>query len=363
MISLDFAPNEKKDDAFYSLSLLLQPHLWRRGEGEKRLNDVMSTLFPGFAFSYFFSGRAALFHLLTSFHLPKDSAIAITGFTCSAVAIPAIRAELHPVYIDIEKETFAMTLADVQKKWNNSIRVLILQHTFGLVPRDRDKILAFAKERHIIVIEDLAHGISPHLHYDSYLLLSFGRSKWISSVFGAAIGHPKGKSLPRATRVVPASLLIRALLFKPLSVFIQATYDIYIGKIKLWFCRKTQLIVPELSQEEKKGKWSNEYDYDFPNALALLLLHQLKKRMEKKQFKNRSPRLINNRDEVLARLAKKHIFLGRWYTQPVAPLGLPLDSVRYQKGSCPIAEDVCAHIINLPLGPDMPHIQKIIDEL
>jgi len=362
MISLDFAPNEERDDALYSISLLFQPWRWRRGDGEKRLNDVFSKLFPSYHFSYFFSGRSALFHLLKSLNLPNNSSVAVTGFTCSAVALPVIHAEMTPIYIDIEKETYAMTFSDLKKKWNDSIRVIILQHTFGLTPKSRDEILSFAREKGVIVIEDLAHGLNPELHYQSYVLLSFGRSKWVSSVFGAAIGHPD-KKLPKATRLVPSYLLIKALLFKPLAVCIQSTYDIYIGKIKLWFSRKIGLIVPELSKKEKTGEWSDNYDFDFPNAFALLLIHQLNKKIKGQQFRNRTPQLVNNRDAILTRLKKKNIFLGSWYTQPVAPKGLPLSTVSYKQGSCPIAEDVCAHIINLPLGLRLPHIQKMIDEL
>lgn len=362
MISLDFAPNEKRDDALCSFFLLLQPWRWRRGKGKKRLNDVFSRLFSGYHFSYFFSGRSTLFHLLTSFSLPDNSSVAVTGFTCSAVALPILHAHMIPVYVDIEKETYAMTLSDLKKKWNSSIRVIILQHTFGLAPKNRKEILSFAKVKKVIVIEDLAHGFDPKLHYTSYVLLSFGRSKWVSSVFGAAVGSQKGHPLPKAVRQVPTNLLVKVLLFKPLAVFIQSTYGVYIGKIKLWFCKKINLIIPELSNREKSGKWSDEYDFDFPNALALLLIHQLNKRIKEHQFRNRAPQLVNNRDVILKRLKEKGLFLGSWYTQPVAPKGLPLSTVRYKMGSCPIAEDVCAHIINLPLGLRLPHIQEMIDE-
>jgi dTDP-4-amino-4,6-dideoxygalactose transaminase len=107
--------------------------------------------------------------------------------------------------------------------------------------------------------------------------------------------------------------------------------------------------------------------------LAILLLNQLKRfskiQNQRKKIVNfylknlnyvspstlyvsqqliRFPLLIENRDKILQNLAKKGIFLGRWYDSPVAPKGFPLDKVGYRWGSCSQAEEVCQKIINLP---------------
>jgi len=161
MISCDFAPNEQIDDAFLSLKLLCQPGKWLRGTAHQKASQELTRYFANTHFSYFFSGRSALFHLIQSLQLPKDSSVAITTFTCSAVVLPVLHAELKPIYVDIEKETLSMSFPDLEKKTNNSTKVIILQHTFGMTPIQRDRILQFAKQKKLLLLKtwrmDLIH--------------------------------------------------------------------------------------------------------------------------------------------------------------------------------------------------------------
>lgn len=114
------------------------------------------------------------------------------------------------------------------------------------------------------------------------------------------------------------------------------------------------------------------FEKRFPNSLAILLDHQLsqfdsnqKNRIEisnlyKTQLQKttisssknipilRFPILVDNRELILNEFSKQNIFLGQWYNQPVAPFPLPLKKVEYIIGMCPVAENMCKHIINLP---------------
>ena len=75
--------------------------------------------------------------------------------------LPIQANNLHPLYIDIETDTYSMELNDLNKKLTPQTRVIILQHTFGMVPKYRDKVLQLAKLNNYLVIEDLAHGFEP----------------------------------------------------------------------------------------------------------------------------------------------------------------------------------------------------------
>jgi hypothetical protein len=81
----------------------------------------------------------------------------------------------------------------------------------------------------------------------------------------------------------------------------------------------------------------------------------------------RFPLLIENRDKILQNLAKKNIFLGRWYDSLVAPKDFPLDKVGYRWGSCPLAEAVCQKIINLPTNNiklnEVEKLTKILNDV
>jgi len=176
MISTDFASNEQLDDALLSLKLLFQPWRWIQGkeldEAKQSVLKLLNVTRYTLHVSFFLTGRSALYHLLKSLNLPKDSQIIVQAFTCEAVVLPIIAAGFKPVYIDIEKETYSMSISDLEKKFNDSCRVLILQHTFSLTPKNREKILGFAKRNNLFIIEDLAHGFSSNITIQQFYYLS-----------------------------------------------------------------------------------------------------------------------------------------------------------------------------------------------
>ncbi len=385
MISTDFAPNEELDDALLSLKLLWQPWRWKTG---KELNELKKVLFPNLNVSLFLTGRSALFHLLKTMRLPKNSEILIQAFTCEAVVLPILANSLKAVYVDIEKKTFSMNPIELERRIGPSSRVVILQHTFGLTPAQRAEIHSVVKKHNLVLIEDIAHGYNKDKIADrksqignSYLLMSFGRSKAISSVFGGAVVSQKPLTI---NLNMPSKLFIfRALLYKPLTYFIKKTYYIYLGKIIHKILLKLNFLIPEITTKEKGGNFDHWLDKAYPNAFAILLLNQLDKlsRAQKQRARTvslynhyfsgnsyegallRYPLLIANRNQIIAKLAKKNIFLGNWYEQVVAPIALNLDRVGYKKGNCPVAEELSKKIINLPTNISLKEAEKVVKTL
>jgi len=396
MISTEFAVNEEKDDAYLSLKLLFQPWRWKKGRNlNKAKNYIRSKFFDdSFQVFFFLTGRSALFHLFKSLKLERESEILIQGFTCEAVILPILANDLKPVYVDIEKKTFSMDLIELKKKITNNTKVLVLQHTFGITPLYRNEIIKLARKKGITVIEDLAHGFNRSLKIEDISLLSFGRSKALSSVFGGAI-VTKNKLLSKnleqsqETFSFPDNgFMIKLLIYKPLSWLIKVTYDFYIGKFIHFLARKTNLLVPEITTKEKAGNYEPMLDKAYPNALSILLNNQLKKfdQMQEKRatsstiynsffntishkplvighFLLRYPLLVENRGFIIKKFAQKNIFLGKWYDQPVAPKELDLKRVGYTQGSCPIAENICQKIINLPTNISEKEAKRVVNTL
>lgn len=275
-----------------------------------------------------------------------------------------------------------MNINDLRNKINKNCRVLILQHTFGLTPKYRKEILQFAKINKLTVIEDLAHGFDPSifgsLNYQllatSYYLLSFGRSKPFSSVFGAAFISPKKINFAQLKN--PSNnFILHCLVYKPITFLIKKTYDIYLGRIIHQVANILSLLIPEISEKEKSGQFDEALNKTYLNALAILLLQQLKKydQMQKQrltiakyyekrvdQSLLRYPMLIENRDKIIEKARRNNIFLGQWYDQVVVPKSLDLNKVFYHKGSCPVAEKVCQQIINLPTLIDINQANTVI---
>jgi perosamine synthetase len=389
MINLNLAPNETFSDALASFLSLFQPWRWKRGkEQDKVKKEILKKYFNVTSYrlqvTFFLSGRSALSYLLKSLNLKKGDEVLVQAFTCEAVVLPIVALNLKPVFFDIEKQSFSANPIDLEKKLSEKSKVVILQHTFGITPSQREKILSIIRRNHLVLIEDIAHGIKSKVKRQKlkvlknhFYLLSFGRSKSLSSVFGGAVvtnNKTFAKKLDSFNLPYPSySLIFKLLIYKPIAFITKLTYNIYLGKILHFFSQKFNLLIPEITKKEKAGEYDHFFDKKYPNALAILLLNQLKrldkiqnqrKKMVNFYLKNlnnvtsyklqvtgsiiRFPLLIENRDKILQNLAKKGIFLGRWYDSPVAPKGFPLDKVGYKWGSCPVAEAVCQKIINLP---------------
>ncbi len=401
MIATDFAANESWDDAFAALKIMLRPWAWNSGNALQQVRRYFGNKFPGYDSFYFLSGRAALFHLLKSLHLADGSEVIVQAFTCEAVILPILATGLKPVYCDIETSSFSMNPIALQKKITDRTNVIILQHSFGLKPAHRNEVLSIVRKHDLLLIEDIAHGYSQDIvseyskaPYNKHcFLMSFGRSKAYSSVFGGAI-LTSNKTLKNPIEGIRQSLrypsfflTLRLLLYKPLSVLIKSTYDICLGKILHRVANFLRLLIPEITAKEKQGTYDALFDKAYPNALAELLLVQLNKHehilrskaqicaiyrknikyqiltIKKSESLLRYPLLADNRDFVLNKAARQNIFLGSWYNQVIAPKTLDLHKMGYQNGSCPVAEKTSKQIINLPLNISQQEALKVISLL
>lgn len=406
MITTDFAPNENWDDALISFSLLFQPWKWKKGKHIEIVKKLLSQQFNSdknnFHVHLFLSGRSALYTILRSFQLSLGSEVIVQAFTCEAVILPILKNRLQPVYTDIESSTFSMNPIDLEKKITGKTKVVILQHTYGLTPIQRNKILAIIRNHKLVLIEDIAHGYSNNINpkskvqspkseiknQKSIFLMSFGRSKALSSVFGSAILTDDQVVSSKLDSVEDKSypsfwFILRLLLYKPLTVIIKATYDIGIGKILHATINLTKFLVPEISSIEKQGVFDTLIDKAYPNALAILLNHQLKKFEQVKElralicdiynknlknqpfkingaFPIRYPILVDQPQKITNKASEQNIFLGKWYDQVVAPKTISLENVKYKLGSCPVAENICRHIITLPTTIRIKDAYKII---
>lgn len=393
MISTVFAPNEGARDMTHALIQLFQPWKWLSGKSIPKLRTRLKKRFFWDTSTVHFSltARACLYHFLKSHNLPSNSEVLVQGFTCAAAVLPILSLKLNPIYVDINENDFSMNFEDLKRKYTPAAKVLILQHTFGITPSERIKIIQFAKEKKLILLEDLAHGFDPELYKDKSqygsLLLSFGRSKAISSVFGGAIVSKYKKvdeyfSLQEKQLKHPSYFfLLKVILYKCFAYSIKALHDIYIGRIIHFAFRASNLFEPEISKKEKSGQYDWHYSKSFPNICAEFVLHQLQtyndvlerkkqnsafftKELEQnenyKKASLRFPFITDSRDAILKKAAKKRLILGTWYSQVIAPEEINLTSLYYKQGTCPNAESICKRILNLPTFVTKKQAKQIV---
>ncbi len=393
MILTVFAPNESVNDMWSSLGLLFQPWKWATGKSISRLRLRLKKRFfwDTSTIHFTLTARASLYYFLRANNIPENSEVLVQGFTCAAVVLPILSQNLTPVYIDINDKDFSMNFEDLKKKYTANAKILILQHSFGITPSDRTKIIQFAKEKKLILLEDLAHGFDPDLFKDKTqygsLLLSFGRSKAISSVFGGAIVSRYKKiddyftAQEKQMRYPSYFFIFKLILYKCFAPVIKLTYGFYLGRIIHYVFTAMNLFEPEISKKEKSGQYDLQYSKAFPNICAQFVLNQLQryndviiKRKENSEFyteellqnenyKNASlrfPLLTDSRDTIAKKTSKKGIILGTWYDQVIAPNEINLRNFEYKPGTCPNGENICKRILNLPTFVNKKQAQRIV---
>lgn len=311
--------------------------------------------------------------------------VLVQAYTC-LVVINAIKwAGATPVYVDIN-DNFNINPNDLNKKITQRSKVLIIQHTFGQ-PADLDQLLPLAKQHGLKTIEDCAHALGAKYKgrllgtFGDIGLFSFGSDKPVSCVRGGALITNDDAifnkltddhfCLPRTARL----RLIQHLFHYPVFFIGKNLYHLGIGKCLLWLAKKVHLISKIIYEPEKVGRPVAFYPALLPNALAVILLDQLKEldavnqhrlkiaRLYSSKIKNRNiqlpkfssgsiplryPLLADNPKILLNRGAKQGVILGDWYNRVVAPSDSDLSKTGYKAGACPNAERLAARSVNLP---------------
>ncbi|MFA6896665.1 MAG: aminotransferase class I/II-fold pyridoxal phosphate-dependent enzyme [Patescibacteria group bacterium] len=337
----------------------------------------------------FDQARSGFCAILQAMEIGEEDEVILQAFTTVALSNTIRLLGAKPVYVDIEERTFNMNPDKLEEKITGKTKAIIIQHTFGN-PASVAEILSIAKKYNLKTIEDCAHSLGAEYRgektgkFADAAFFSFGRDKVISAVAGGMViakdaGLMKKVEDIRDGLPFPSVKAVRKSLLHPIITFKALhTYNLFSwGKAMMFLAFKLKLLDKAYTAEEKKGEPQKDFAKKMPNALAAIALHQLGKvdefnshriKIAKIYGKNISvkgvglPETLPNckniflwytitaadKKNIIAAAAKKNIILGDWFPQAVGPIEVDLNKSGYQKGSCPVAEKVSAHCVNLP---------------
>ena len=385
-ISISFAPNFQGDDTTLALELLCG---LVAGTSLKNapdiLKDSINQLFPKQEAFLFSSGRSALYYAIKSLGLSEGDEVLVQAFTCVAVPNAVLWNGLLPKFVDID-DTYNFDLVDLEEKISPKTKAIIIQHTFG-IPAALEAIQKLAKKHKLLIIEDCAHALGntydnkPLGSFGDVSILSFGRDKIVSSVFGgAAISQDSKiaaalKNFESQLEPAPQFFAFQQLLYLIIYAMSLPLYNLYIGKIFLKLFRMFGLLSQAVYRKEWAGSMPHFTHYAFPEKLAYLATHQLQKLDEFTKHRKklsayyieqlkldlpaapylRVPVVVKNKQLFLKRAQVAGLHLGNWYRGAVDPVGTDLEHLGYT--TCPMAEELAKTTINLPT-----HINISIDD-
>ena len=102
------------------------------------------------------SATAALHLALKAFNFPKGKKVLVPSLTFAATATAILYNDLIPVFVDSDPETLGISLKDLDKKYDKECVAVIPVHYAGH-PVPMEKLMPWARDRNLKVIEDCAH--------------------------------------------------------------------------------------------------------------------------------------------------------------------------------------------------------------
>lgn len=380
-----FAPHVDAAYALHALRLLFQPWKWQRGGETEVLRKTLAQHFHA-EVTLFASGREAIFALLQSLQIGKGYEVIIQSYTCVVVPNAITATGATPIYADIDPDTLNLTPETVERVISNRTKAVICQHTFG-IPADTERLRDLCDQYELPIIEDCAHiipdrsGPATISRYGDYLILSFGRDKAISGIAGGALVlKNKNTVIPTPYHLPPTTYIARLLLYPLLYAIARPLYGFGLGKLLLWLAAKLHLLIPIVTEKEKKGSMEQTL-HNIPNACAALALTQLRKlpqindhrrsltQFYLQAFKDRGWPVLEGITEDLplqkfpmfidsplprSLLKRKNIHLSDgWTGCIICPSTVDPNDAHYSSGQDPRAEEVGKSIFSLPTHPTM----------
>jgi dTDP-4-amino-4,6-dideoxygalactose transaminase len=294
-----------------------------------------------------------------------------------------------PVYVDIDPVTFNLNPALLAAKITPRTRIILAQHTYGY-PCDMDAVLEIAGRRNIEVIEDCCLALGST--YKGRLCGTFGRAAYWSfqwnkpfttGVGGMACTNDADlagkiesvcRELCSPSSKAAGMLSLQRLAYR-LLIYPRTTAGI--TTLFRWMTRKG-LVVGSSSTSEFVPVMAEDFFAGMSAGQARAGLSRLKRLQanidHRRRMRHLYDRLLSEAgfpvpaipaasDPVLVRypvrVADKAravaeapsalVELGTWFECPLHPIETPLHLYDYKAGMCPVAEQACREVVNLPM--------------
>lgn len=357
---------------------------------ERRFADWLGVDGGPTAVHAFGSGRAALFAVVRALGMGAGDAVVVPAFTCRSVTHAIRSAGAAVVFADIETDTFGLDVQAVLEVITPQVRAVLLQHSFGLPGRDVDALLALARARGLLVIEDCAHALGavwrgrPVGTLADAAIFSFERGKVLTTIHGGmAVVNPPAAAArlrrqaeqapqpePRALRALLGSVgldhrqccggagdaaLAAAMAGtaptprmwpeefegRPCALYGQRMAPVVAALAQVQFDRLDEVLTRRRAQAAAWQAWADAAGHKrarVPDGAEPAWL--------------RFPLWVDAATKAAPQALEEQlgVEVGLWFTTPEHPVPSP-------RAHCPHGMDACARVINLPtlLPPGHPH--------
>lgn len=371
------------EDVSLARELLEEPQAWNDLSRVVELEGAFARWNNSTRAFSFMAGRNALSAAIHALQLKPGDEVLVPGYTCVVVPNAFQYAGIRVRYIDIELDTFGPDFNAVERAATSSTRAILVHHLYGIVARDLERILDFARARDMSVIEDCAHAMGAEFkgrkvgNFGDVAFFSTEQSKCISTFNGGFAVSNRPDVLDRleayqSSAPFPSRERTRRLLH---NFILQ--HDLQNGSWR-WLTapfrryRHRDVALQSTTDEEMQGHRPAHYGERMPGAVAALGLNQLRKlhhynvqrrrnaRQWEEQCRKRDlgiPVVIGSSEPVFLRypvlvprerkydpawcIREFGVVQGVWFSGELHPVARPMPE-------CPNARRAVETCINLP---------------
>jgi perosamine synthetase len=159
----------------------------RSREFEKKISERVGRKYA----VVFNSGTSAL-HAAVLAHRMKELEVIVPSFTFIATSNALLMANVHPVFADIEEETFGLDPEDVKERITDKTKAIIPVH-YGGCPCKIRELREIAEDHRLLLIEDAAEALGARIKKENVgtfgdsAMFSFCQNKVVTTGEGGAV--------------------------------------------------------------------------------------------------------------------------------------------------------------------------------
>jgi dTDP-4-amino-4,6-dideoxygalactose transaminase len=356
-----------KDEYTY-ISKVLDSHYIAEGEFTKRLEDKFSE-FVGSKFCIATScGTSALHLALLALGVKGGDEVITTPYTFISTSNACLYVGSRPVFVDIDPRTFTINVDKIEEKITDKTKAILPVHVWGH-PCNMKKIMKIAEDRGLFVIEDASHAFGAK--FDGRHVGTFGHigcfslyaTKTITSAMGGLATTDNKELCDKINLLKKEGDAGR---YEHTVVgYNYRTSDVH-SAIGLAQLKKiNRFICSHIENATQLTKLLSEFE----DYIELPVVAKNCKHAFYYYAILLKPRLLAkiSRAEFDRMLRAENIIPTSYYSKPLH-LQKAYEFMHYKKGEFPVAEDVCARSITLPVHQalgrrDMMDIYKAIKKI
>jgi len=200
------------------------------------------------------SATAGLHLALEAIGIKPDDEVIVPSYTFTATAEIVRYFGAHPKIVDIDLETFNMSIDDIKEATTSKTKAIIPVHFAGL-SCDMDPIITFARRNNIKIVEDAAHAIPTK--YKNNLIGTLGSDVTVFSFYAnknITTGEG-GMLVTRDKKIAERAKIMR------IHGISRDAFDRFVSKKPAWYY---EIVAPG-------------YKYNLTDLAASIGIHQLKR--------------------------------------------------------------------------------------